>query len=529
MKKLLPLLFFVIMASAAAAQLKVGFLGGANRSTILETNSIPNWSSIIKPNYSPLYGAHGGVFAEIPLNKKGSLVFQPGAIYFNKGRKYKQQFDTAVSFVADSSSALRLNYIDIPFNLIIKFNLGKKVKFMIGAGPYVSFFFNGNEKTETHYKDGTSTSASNTDLPVGNGPGQLKTMDYGANVMAGFEFGHAFLRADASQSLGDFFKANYDGSFKHQVISASIGFTIDLKNTSPEKKKPAKKTEPKPEKEARIKDKDADGVADKDDKCPKDPGTAATQGCPDKDGDGVADKDDKCPDVAGLASNNGCPAKDTDGDGVPDDTDKCPNVKGDAKNNGCPVEKSTTDTDHDGINDDVDKCPAVFGLYRYDGCPIPDTDGDGVNDEIDHCKTVPGLASNHGCPAKAVARITEKVNPEITEEMAKTVDESAGKIQFKQSQTDLSPEAMAALDKVAEILRNKPSLRLQIDGYASKEGEHYINLGLSNSRANAVRDYLLSKGIDKSRLKTAYYGADRLITGDLDKQHVNRRVELTLH
>src|SRR5882672_3336247 len=108
MKKLLPLLFFIITGSAATAQLKVGFLAGANRSTVLETNSIPNWGTDIKPNYAALYGGHGGVFAEIPLNKKGTVVFQPNVIYFNKGRKYDQKFDTAVSFVSDSNSTLRL-------------------------------------------------------------------------------------------------------------------------------------------------------------------------------------------------------------------------------------------------------------------------------------------------------------------------------------------------------------------------------------------------------------------------------------
>ena len=528
MKKLIPFFVFVTLASVSSAQLKVGFLGGANRSTILETNSLPNWSTI-KPNYAPLYGAHGGVFAEIPLNKKGSVVFQPGAIYFNKGRKYAQQFDTAVSFTSDSNSTLHLNYIDIPFNLVVKFKLGKKVKFMLGAGPYVSFFFKGNEKTQTLYKDGTSSSTSNTDLPVGNGPGKLKTLDYGANVMAGFEFGHLFLRADASQSLGDFFKATYDGSFKHQVISASVGFTIDLKNPTPEIKKPAKKTEPKTkkEKENKIRDKDGDGIADKDDKCPNEPGTAATQGCPDRDGDGIVDKDDKCPDVMGTAANHGCPPIDTDGDGIPDDVDKCPLVKGDLKNNGCPA--ALADSDGDGIPDDVDKCPTVFGYYRYNGCPIPDTDGDGVNDEIDHCKTVPGLASNHGCPAKTITtEVTEKSKPDITEDMKKTVNETSGKIMFNQSQAVLSPASMAALDAVVDLLQRNPALHLQIDGYASKEGEHYINLGLSNERANAVRDYLASKGIEKTRLRVAYYGADKLLTNDPSKQATNRRVELTL-
>ena len=89
------------------------------------------------------------------------------------------------------------------------------------------------------------------------------------------------------------------------------------------------------------------------------------QGCPDKDGDGIADIDDKCPDVPGLAKYNGCPIPDTDGDG---------------------------------INDEEDKCPNVPGVARYQGCPIPDTDGDGVNDEEDKCPKEAGPASNFGCP-----------------------------------------------------------------------------------------------------------------------------------
>jgi outer membrane protein OmpA-like peptidoglycan-associated protein len=85
------------------------------------------------------------------------------------------------------------------------------------------------------------------------------------------------------------------------------------------------------------------------------------------------------------------------------------------------------------------------------------------------------------------------------------------------------------LDKVADILKQDQSLHLQIDGYASKEGDRFVNLGVSNARANAVHDYLVSKGIDKSRLKVAYYGADKLLTGEDGKQAVNRRVELKLH
>src|SRR5262249_51962347 len=74
------------------------------------------------------------------------------------------------------------------------------------------------------------------------------------------------------------------------------------------------------------KDRDHDGVSNRKDKCPKDPGPWATRGCPDKDGDGIVDKDDRCPDVPGPMQFHGCP--DTDGDSIPDIDDSCVTEKG---------------------------------------------------------------------------------------------------------------------------------------------------------------------------------------------------------
>jgi outer membrane protein OmpA-like peptidoglycan-associated protein len=56
-------------------------------------------------------------------------------------------------------------------------------------------------------------------------------------------------------------------------------------------------------------DRDHDGVPDKEDRCPDQPGSPETDGCPDKDGDGIPDIDDKCPDEPGPAENQGCPVE----------------------------------------------------------------------------------------------------------------------------------------------------------------------------------------------------------------------------
>jgi OmpA-OmpF porin, OOP family len=94
---------------------------------------------------------------------------------------------------------------------------------------------------------------------------------------------------------------------------------------------------PPPVLEEAPKDRDGDGIADSEDACPDQPGTAALHGCPDRDGDGIADTDDACPDEPGSIATNGCPDK--DGDGVADKDDKCPTVSGPASNNGCPIVK----------------------------------------------------------------------------------------------------------------------------------------------------------------------------------------------
>ena len=123
----------------------------------------------------------------------------------------------------------------------------------------------------------------------------------------------------------------------------------------------------------------------------------------DSDGDGIEDKEDACPTQPGVKTSdpktNGCPPAappaDRDGDGVPDSEDACVDVAGqrttDPKTNGCPP-----DADKDGIPDQQDACPHMFGVATSDpktnGCPaVTDADGDGVPDKEDACPQVPGL------------------------------------------------------------------------------------------------------------------------------------------
>lgn len=231
----------------------------------------------------------------------------------------------------------------------------------------------------------------------------------------------------------------------------------------------------------------------------------------DRDNDGIPDSEDRCPDQAGPASLKGCP--DRDGDGIADIDDKCPDVKGLAKYQGCPI----PDSDGDGINDEEDKCPNVPGVARYQGCPVPDSDGDGVNDEVDKCPNEVGPASNNGCPV-------------IEEAVIQKVNEAAKNVFFNTSSSKLLAKSYISLDEVVKVLKEHADYKISVDGYTDNTGKADFNQKLSENRAKSVRDYLVSKGIDESRITFAGHGINNPIADNNTAagRAQNRRVEMTL-
>jgi OOP family OmpA-OmpF porin len=502
MKKLCTFLAitFCIAGVCKAQPYRIGMVGGLQQSKVLEQTDLPGWDSL-KNNFSARTGVHFGFIANLSFKAGSNFYFQPGLFFSNKGRKFAARYDTSVSQTLYVSSSEFLNYLELPLNLVYKFRLGRSANFVFGAGPYASFFYTGKLKTETVSKNGDYTKNENKDLAVGNGPGKYAVMDYGVNGLAGFEFGRLFLTANYSRGLKDFYTPDiYNGTFKHQVIGMSVGVYID---------KLAKHDKP-------VADRDGDGIADNEDKCPDAAGIAKFKGCPDTDGDGLPDSEDKCPGEAGLLSNAGCPYTDKDKDGVLDKDDKCPDVAGTKENKGCPP--VVKDTDKDGIPDADDKCPAIAGLARYSGCPIPDTDGDGINDEEDKCPDVKGPAARKGCPEEVKKEIVEKVNF------------AARRIHFEYTKASLSPSSFKVLDEVVNVLKQNPALKLSIEGHTSGDAAYDANMKLSQDRADHVKAYLVSKGIAASRLKAKGFGPNKPIsTGTSEAEKAkNRRVELKL-
>ncbi len=285
-------------------------------------------------------------------------------------------------------------------------------------------------------------------------------------------------------------------------------------------------------------DSDGDGVTDNLDRCPNEVGTAELRGCPDTDGDGIVNIDDDCPEVAGIANFNGCP--DTDGDGIQDANDDCPEVAGVAGFNGCP------DTDGDGIKDSEDQCPTVAGTRARNGCPEVDTDGDGILDEKDNCPNEAGPKANNGCPyadadgdgvydkddkcPKTAGPASNKGCPELKVEDKETLDFAAQNIYFDTGKNRIKTASYPILDQVADILSRYPAYKCSISGHTDSVGNAESNQRLSEARAKACYDYLVSKGISGTRLSYAGFGETQPIADNKykDGREQNRRVEFNV-
>jgi OmpA-OmpF porin, OOP family len=284
----------------------------------------------------------------------------------------------------------------------------------------------------------------------------------------------------------------------------TIGLTFHFggaKKVAAVEEKPA----PQP---VQIKDSDGDGVPDDMDQCPNTPAGVKVDsvGCPlDSDKDGVPDYLDKCPNTpAGVKVDSvGCPL-DSDKDGVPDYLDKCPNTPAGVKVDsvGCPL-----DSDKDGVPDYLDKCPDTPAGVKVDsvGCPL-DSDGDGVADYLDQCLNTPKGATvdKRGCWV-------------------------IKDLQFDTAKATIKPEYTKPLDDVVTVLKENPTLKIEIEGHTDNVGKEKYNEKLSMKRAEVVKEFLEKRGIDKGRLIAKGYGFSKPIASNdtPEGRTENRRVELT--
>ncbi len=102
---------------------------------------------------------------------------------------------------------------------------------------------------------------------------------------------------------------------------------------------------------------------------------------------------------------------------------------------------------------------------------------------------------------------------------------------FETDQTDLTPTAVATLDKQAQWLSRYANYTFIIEGHADERGTREYNFSLSARRAQNVRDYLVSRGVSASRLRTVSYGKERpvAVCNDISCWSQNRRAVTVLN
>jgi peptidoglycan-associated lipoprotein len=102
---------------------------------------------------------------------------------------------------------------------------------------------------------------------------------------------------------------------------------------------------------------------------------------------------------------------------------------------------------------------------------------------------------------------------------------------FETDSTELTPQSRATLDKQAQWLTNYSQYsQFTIEGHADERGTREYNIALGARRAQAVRDYLISRGIQGQRMRTISYGKERpvAVCNDISCWSQNRRAVTVL-
>ena len=104
-------------------------------------------------------------------------------------------------------------------------------------------------------------------------------------------------------------------------------------------------------------------------------------------------------------------------------------------------------------------------------------------------------------------------------------------VYFSTDQTDLSPEAQQTLAKQSQWLQQYPQYTITIEGHADERGTREYNIALGAKRATSVRNFLSSRGINASRIRTISYGKERpvAVCNDISCWSQNRRAQTVLN
>ena len=200
-----------------------------------------------------------------------------------------------------------------------------------------------------------------------------------------------------------------------------------------------------------------------------------------------------------------------------------------------------TDTDGDGVIDMLDQ-----ENDTAEGAPVDtrgialDSDGDGVRDyEDSEPYSPPGLTVDSRGVAQMPKYLTQ---PEIEDLIARKLTDYANSegggsldgwflpmIHFADDSYTIRAADYGHLKNIAEVMRNNPSLRIVVEGFADKVGPDSYNQVLSYNRARSAKEYLTNRyGISADRLVIMYEGEEEALVPTSGSSFMNRRVEFSV-
>lgn len=162
---------------------------------------------------------------------------------------------------------------------------------------------------------------------------------------------------------------------------------------------------------------------------------------------------------------------------------------------------------------------------------LKDADGDGVSDFFDKCPgTAQGTKVDGGGCDLPKDTTPKTVVQQITDEDRRLVRDAIQNLEFATGKASIKPSSFASLDRVAELLKNK-NFSLKLAGHTDNVGRDDNNMRLSKDRAESVKQYLVSKGANPSRIEATGYGETQPIASNKTAagRQKNRRVEFTLY
>jgi len=173
-------------------------------------------------------------------------------------------------------------------------------------------------------------------------------------------------------------------------------------------------------------------------------------------------------------------------------------LKSDLTNN---INKVTTDSDNDGVADFYDKCVGTLAGTKVDGS---------------------------GCPL-VLPKAEEKI-VYVTEADQKVVKEAVDNLEFDFNSIRLRPSSYPSLNILARLLISK-GFKLKLEGHTDNVGPTDVNLKFSQDRAEAIKTYLISRGVNSSKIEAIGYGREKPIASNNtdEGRQQNRRVEFTLY